>query len=124
MFNVIIISIYIHILNYLFIYINATEIPGELSRENMISSHGKRWPLLWLHNKSRLSQKKSIKSEMVWYFIGVYNNKQNITWPLGDTKFLFLSKKYFSTLDVKFCIPRSHVQGLSPCCIPNKVLAL
>ena len=38
----------------------------------MISSHGKRWPLLWLHNKSRLSQRKSVKSEMVWYFIGVY----------------------------------------------------
>ena len=37
-------------------YINTNEIPGELSRENMISSHVKRSPLLWLHNKSRLLQ--------------------------------------------------------------------
>ena len=45
------------------------EIPGELSRENMISSHVKknmlsshvkRSPLLWLHNKSRLSKQKTI----------------------------------------------------------------
>ena len=28
--------------------INTNEIPGELSRENMISSHVKRSPLLWL----------------------------------------------------------------------------
>ena len=29
--------------------------------------------LLWLHDTSRLSQqKKSVKSEMVWHFIGVY----------------------------------------------------
>ena len=37
-------------------YINTNEIPGELSRENIISSHVKRSPLLWLHNKSRLLQ--------------------------------------------------------------------
>ena len=45
------------------------EIPGELSRENMISSpvkknmlssHVKRSPLLCLHNKSRLSKQKTI----------------------------------------------------------------
>ena len=29
-------------------------------------------PLLWLHNKSRLSQEKNCFGEMVWYFIGVY----------------------------------------------------
>ena len=39
---------------------NTNEIPGELSRENMISSHVKRSPLLWLHNKSRRSQEKKI----------------------------------------------------------------
>ena len=42
-------------------YINTNEIPGELSRENLISSHVKISPLLWLHNKSRLSHQKTIK---------------------------------------------------------------
>ena len=45
-------------------YIKTNEMPGELSRENMISSHVKikvsshvkRSPLLWLHNRSRLLQ--------------------------------------------------------------------
>ena len=32
-------------------YINTSEIPGELSRENMISSQMKRSPLLWLHDQ-------------------------------------------------------------------------
>ena len=37
------------------------------SENNMWSSHMKRSPLLWLHNKSQISQ------QMVWYFInGVY----------------------------------------------------
>ena len=65
--------------NISFYYINTNEIQGELSRENMIftcennvlSSHVKRSPLLWLHNKSRLSQEKCL-TEMVLYFIGVY----------------------------------------------------
>ena len=35
--------------------------PGELSRENLISSHVKISPLLWLHNKSRLSHQKTMK---------------------------------------------------------------
>ena len=38
-----------------FYYINTNEIPGELSRESLISSHVKISPLLWLHNKSRPS---------------------------------------------------------------------
>ena len=49
-------------------YINTNEIPGELSRENMISSHVKRSSLLWLHNKWRLS--KRIVKGLV--FLGVY----------------------------------------------------
>ena len=41
------------------LYINTNEIPGELSRENMVSSHVKRPPfILWLHNKSCLSKRK------------------------------------------------------------------
>ena len=69
-------------------YINTNEMPGELSRENliftcennMLSSHVKISPLLWLHNKSRLSHQKNYWSEMVWYFIGVYiiNSKKFI----------------------------------------------
>ena len=47
------------------LYKHYTEIPGELSRENIISSqrednmlfsYAKRSALLWLHNKSRSSQ--------------------------------------------------------------------
>ena len=66
--------------NISFYYINTNEIQGELSRENMIftwennmlSSHVKRSPLLWLRNKSRLSQEKKCLTEVVLYFIGVY----------------------------------------------------
>ena len=35
----------------IFCYINTNEIPSELSRENVISSHVKRSLLLWLHMK-------------------------------------------------------------------------
>ena len=51
-------------------YINTNEIPGELSHKNLISSHVKITcnlhnvkisPLLWLHNKPRLSHQKTIK---------------------------------------------------------------
>ena len=45
----------------MFYYIKTVEIPGELSRENLISSHVKISPLLWLHNKSHLSHQKTIK---------------------------------------------------------------
>ena len=48
-----------------FYHINTNEIPGELSRENLISSHVKISPLLWLHNKSHLSHQKTIKLE--WF---------------------------------------------------------
>ena len=44
-----------------------------LTRENnLLFSYVKISPLLWLHNKSRLSQEKNCFREMVWYFIGVY----------------------------------------------------
>ena len=42
-------------------YINTKEIPGELSSENLISSHVKMSTLLWLHNKLHLSHQKTIK---------------------------------------------------------------
>ena len=39
--------------------------------KNVISSHVKILPLLWLHNKSRFSHQNYL-SEMVWYSIGVF----------------------------------------------------
>ena len=103
-------------------YINTNEIQGELSRENMIftcennmlSSHVKRTPLLWLHNKSRLSQEKCL-TEMVLYFIGVYIINRTLHSRLEIRNFsssvekYFTSErservKYFSTLEEKFRI--------------------
>ena len=64
--------------NY-FYYINTNEIPGELSRENMISSHVKITcyffshvkisSLPWLHYKSRLSQEKTVS--LKWFGISL-----------------------------------------------------
>ena len=56
-----------------------------LARKHDIFTHVKTSPLLWLHNKSRLLQWN-------WNVLvchGCLYNKQNITWSLGDTKFLF-----------------------------------
>ena len=67
----------IYLVEDVFYYINTNEIPGELSRKldiftcenNMLSSHVKISPLLWLHNKSRLSHQKTIK--MKWFGISL-----------------------------------------------------
>ena len=72
-------------------------------------------PLLWLHNKSRLSHQKTIKwNDLV--FLWCLYNKCNIAWPLGDTKLLFSCWKIchscFSTLEEKFRI------SARPCNIP------
>ena len=50
-------------------YINTNEIPGELLLENLISSHVKISPLLWLNDKSRLSHQKKIKVK--WFGISL-----------------------------------------------------
>ena len=47
-------------------YIKTNEIPGELSRESMTSSHVKRSLLLWLHNKWHLSQQKQNSLGFHW----------------------------------------------------------
>ena len=53
-----------------FYYINTNEIPGELSCENnTLSSHVKISPLLWLHNKWRLSHQKTFKVK--WFCISL-----------------------------------------------------
>ena len=49
--------------------INTNEIPGELSCENLVSSHVKISPLLSLNNKSRLSHQKTIKVK--WFGISL-----------------------------------------------------
>ena len=66
-----------------FYYINTSEIPSELSRETLISSHVKRSPSLWLHNKSRLWK----QADLVFHW-SIYN-KQNFTYPLMDMNFIF-----------------------------------
>ena len=43
--------------------------PGELSRENLLFSHVKISPLLWLHNKWRLSHQKTMKVN--WFGISL-----------------------------------------------------
>ena len=68
---------------------------------NMLSSHVKILPLLWLHNKSSLSHQKNYLSEMVWYFIGVYIIKRTLH---GRLEILRSLVKYFSTLEEKFRI--------------------
>ena len=70
----------------------------------MLSSHVKISSLLyWLHNKSRPSHQKLLKWNGLIFHWCLYN-KQNITWPLGDTKFLFLCWKNISSLEEKFHI--------------------
>jgi len=49
----------------------------------MLSSHVKRSPLLWLHNKSRLWKKADLVFHWCLY------NKQNITYSLMDMNFIF-----------------------------------
>ena len=64
--------------------INTSEIPGELSREdNMLSSHVKRSPSLWLRNKSHLWKQADLVFHWCLY------NKQNITYLLMDMNFIF-----------------------------------
>ena len=46
----------------IFYYINTNEIPGNLSRENFISSHVKRSLVLWWYSDSRLSQRRLCQS--------------------------------------------------------------
>ena len=82
-------------------YINTSEIAGELSHEDTISSHVKITGYLhiwrdhccygYIINCTLCGKKNYIKGEMVWYFIGVsIINRTLLTWPLGDTKFFVL----------------------------------
>lgn len=59
--------------------VNTTEIPGELSRENMIYIYTLENNILscfvYIINRT-------FWREMAWYFVRVCDNKCNITWPL------------------------------------------
>ena len=71
---------------------------------NMLFSHLKRSPLLWLHNKSRLSQqkKKNFKSEMVWNFIGVYIINRTLHGRLEIRNFSSSVEKYMLNTYILF----------------------
>ena len=56
-----------------FYHINTNEIPGELSRQNLISSHVKISPLLWLQNISRLSHQKLLNLNGLVFHWCLYN---------------------------------------------------
>ena len=102
----------LYCLRTLIYYINTNEmgeIPGELSRENLISSHVKISPLLWLHNKSRLSHTKNHLSEMVWYFIGVYIFNRTLHGRLEIRNFFCRVENIFQHSKRNFVPPRGHV---------------
>ena len=66
--------------------------------DNMLSSHEKRSPSLWLHNKSRLWKQAGLVFHWCLY------NKQNITYSLMDMNFIFsCSTRY---LDVELTTRR------------------
>ena len=78
-------------------YINTNEIPGELSHENLISSNVKItcYPHMWKYHhcygyiiNRAFHTKKLLKWNGLVFHWCLYNN-WNITWPLGDSKFLF-----------------------------------
>ena len=76
--------------------INTNEIPGELSRKNMISSH------MWKYHRAFHRIKLFHWNGLVFHWC-LYN-KSNIIWPLGDMKFLFSCSEIFSALEEKFHI--------------------
>ena len=59
------------------VYINTNEIPGELSHENLTSSHVKitcYLQLLWLHNKLHFSHQNTNKVKWLVFHWCLYNN--------------------------------------------------
>ena len=110
----IIINIFLNDIVITTYYTNTSEIPGELSRENLISSHVKISPLLWLHNKSLLSHQKTIKmkwcgSSLVFIINRILHGRLEIRNFSSSVEKYFTSErservKYFSTLEEKFRI--------------------
>ena len=83
-------------------YINTSEIPSELSRENFISSHVKitRYLHTWRdHHRYGYIINRTFERKLIWYFTGVYIiYKQNITYLLIDQNFIFsCSTRYLTS---------------------------
>ena len=78
--------------NISFYYINTNEILGELSRENLISSHVKitcylhmwKYHLCYGYILNRAFHTKKLLQLNGLVFHWCLYNKKNITWPLGD----------------------------------------
>ena len=65
---------------------------------DMLSAHVKISLLLWLHNKSGLSHQKPITVKWLMVVHWCLYKKDNITWLLGDAKFLFLCWRNISLI--------------------------
>jgi len=72
-------------------YITTNEIPGELRRENLILIFrlGKITVAMATFRGQMMSKRNILVSHWCLY------KKQNNTWPLGDTKFLFELSRIF-----------------------------
>ena len=77
--------------------------------------HVKISPLLWLHNKSRLSHQKTMKVKWFGYFIGLYIINRTLHGRWRYEIYLLVLKKYFTrslhslvkyflTVEENFCI--------------------
>ena len=79
--------------------------------DNMLSSHVKRSPSLWLHNKSRLWKQADLVFHWCLY------NKQNITYSLMDMNFIFsCSTRYLTRSQrslVRYRVGHSKIKFLS-----------
>ena len=84
-----------------FYYMNTNEIRGELSRENLPSSHVKISPLLWQHDIAPFTP-KNYWSEMVWYFIGVYIINRTLHGRLEIRNFSSRVEKIFHSFAIFF----------------------
>ena len=79
--------------------------------DNMLSSHVKRSPSLWLQNKSHLWKQADLVFHWCWY------NKQNITYSLMDMNFIFLCSTGYLTRSlrslVKCWVDHSKIKFIS-----------
>ena len=104
--------------HHFLLYKHQWDTTSELSRINFISSHVKRSPLLWLHNKSRLWK----QADLVFHWYRCLYSKQNITYSLMDMNFIFSCSTRYLTSEsservrywvdhskIKFLFTRGHV---------------
>ena len=79
--------------------------------DNMLSSHVKRSPSLWLHNKLRLWKQADLVFHLCLY------NKQNITYSLMDMNFIFACSTPYLTRSlrslVRYQVDHSKIKFVS-----------